>query len=453
MIKYFQSDARFILRLGLPLIVNNLAISSMGLADTIITGHYATRDQAAVSIGFNYYQIFYLVGLGVLMAVSPITAHAYGAGRHRSVGDFMRQALWLSLALACALILIMVFAFDPVMRLIGVDPVIVPLARQYVHAMAFGLPAILAYLALRYTSEGLGHTRPAMYASVLGLMATVLLDYILVFGKLGLPAFGALGCGITTMIVKWIMFASLFTYVRSRHFYRPFELFGSFNWPNLERLREIVALGLPIAGSVAAEGTFYSVVGLIMGSFGAYTVAANQSAISYVSLMFMVPLAMHSATTVHVGHSNGRGDPASARRAGYAGIAMCGMIMTVSAVLILVGHNAIARLYSKDPQVQSLTASLLLLAGIMQIADGLQVGAAGALRGFRDTRVPMMLNVIAYWLIGFPLAYGFGVYARLGARGVWWGLIAGTVMCAVLLNVRYRHISQRAVDGVRPQGV
>ena len=441
----FQSDARYILRLGFPLIVNNLAISSMGLADTIITGHYATRDQAAVSIGFNYYLIFYLAGLGVLMAVSPITAHAYGAGRHRSVGDVMRQALWLSIALACVLILIMLLAFGPVMRLVGVDPAIVPLARQYVHAMAFGLPGILAYLALRYTTEGLGHTRPAMYASVLGLAATVLLDYILVFGKFGLPALGALGCGITTMIVKWIMFASLFSYIRSRRFYRPFELFGSFSWPNRERLREIVALGLPIAGSVSAEGTLFSVAGLIMGSFGAYTVAAHQSALSYASLMFMVPLAMHSATTVHVGHINGRGDPAAARRAGFTGIAMCTIIMTVSAVLIFALHESIARLYSRDPAVQGLTASLLLLAGVFQIGDGLQVGAAGALRGFRDTRVPMLLNIFAYWLIGFPLAYGLGVSAQLGPRGVWWGLIAGILTCALLLNLRYRTISRRAV--------
>jgi MATE family multidrug resistance protein len=440
-----RRDLGSILRLGLPLVVNNLAISAMGLADTVITGHYATRDQAAVSIGFNYYQIFYLAGLGVLMAVSPITAHAYGAGRHRSVGDFTRQALWLSLGLACMLIVIMLLAFSPLMRLVGVDPSIVPLARQYVHAMAFGLPGILAFLALRYTSEGLGHTRPAMYASVLGLAATVLFDYLLVFGKLGLPAFGALGCGITTVFVKWLMFASLLYYVRRRRFYHPFELFHSFTWPNRERLREIVALGLPIAGSVSAEGTLFSVAGLIMGAFGAQTVAAHQSALSYASLMFMVPLAMHSATTVHVGHANGRGDPVAARRAGFAGIALCTAIMTVSAVVILFGHEWIARLYSKDAAVQGLTASLLLLAGVFQIGDGLQIGAAGALRGFRDTRVPMVLNVIAYWAIGFPLAYGLGVSAHLGPRGVWWGLIAGILACALFLNLRYRSVSLKIV--------
>jgi MATE family multidrug resistance protein len=440
-----RRDLGSILKLGLPLVVNNLAISAMGLADTVITGHYATHDQAAVSIGFNYYQIFYLAGLGVLMAVSPITAHAYGAGRHRSVGDFTRQALWLSFGLALALIATMLLLFAPVMRLVGVDPAIVPLAHQYVRAMAFGLPGILAFLALRYTSEGLGRTRPAMYASVLGLAATVLFDYVLVFGKLGLPALGALGCGITTVFVKWLMFASLLYYIRRRRFFRPFELFHAFAWPNRERLREIVALGLPIAGSVSAEGTLFSVAGLIMGSFGAQTVAAHQSALSYASLMFMVPLAMHSATTVYVGHANGRGEPAAARRAGFAGIALCTAIMTVSAIVILCGHEWIARLYSRDPIVQGLTASLLLLAGIFQIGDGLQVGAAGALRGFRDTRVPMLLNVIAYWAIGFPLAYGLGVAAHFGPRGVWWGLIAGILACACLLNLRYRSVSLRVV--------
>jgi MATE family multidrug resistance protein len=441
----FRSDLARILELGLPLVVNNIAISSMGLADTIITGHYATRDQAAVSIGFNYYQIFYLAGLGVLMAVSPLVAHAYGAGRQRSVGEFTRQALWLSLALASVLIVSMLAAFAPVMSLIGVDPQIVPLARQYVHAMAFGLPGILAFLALRYTSDGLGRTRPAMYASVIGLMATVLLDYLLVFGKLGLPALGALGCGLTTMFVKWLMFASLLYYVSRRHFYRPFELFRPFSWPDRARLRQIVTLGLPIAGSVAAEGTLFSVAGLIMGTFGAQTVAAHQSALSFASLMFMVPLAMHSATTVFVGHLNGRGDVRAARRAGFAGIALCGVIMTVSALVIFAGHEWIARLYSKDAVVQNLAASLLLLAGVFQIGDGLQVGAAGALRGFHDTRVPMLLNVIAYWAIGFPLAYGLGVSAHQGPRGVWCGLIAGILMCALFLNVRYYRVSSASL--------
>jgi MATE family multidrug resistance protein len=441
----FRKDLGSIVRLGLPLVVNNLAISAMGLADTVITGHYATHDQAAVSVGYNYYVIFYLAGLGVLMAVSPITAHAYGAGRHRNVGDFMRQALWLSLGLALVLIVIMLLAFSPVMRLIGVDPSIVPLARQYVHALAFGLPGVLAFLALRYTSEGLGRTRPAMYASTLGLAATVVFDYLLVFGRLGLPELGALGCGITTVLVKWLMFTSLLYYIRSRHFYRPFELFHSFTWPNRERLREIVALGLPIAGSVCAEGTLFSVAGLIMGSFGAQIVAAHQSALSYASLMFMVPLAMHSATTVYVGHANGRGEHVAARRAGFTGIGLCVAIMTVSAVVIFLAHGAIARLYSNDPAVQGLTASLLLLAGVFQVGDGLQVGSAGALRGFRDTRVPMLFNVIAYWVVGFPLAYGLGVSAGFGPRGVWTGLIAGIFACGVLLSLRYRSISLKVV--------
>jgi MATE family multidrug resistance protein len=435
-----------IIKLGVPLIVNNLAISAMGLADTVITGHYATRDQAAVSVGFNYYVIFYLAGLGVLMAVSPMTAHAYGAGRHRSVGDFMRHGLWLSFGLSAVLIVIMLAAFDPLMRLIGVDASIVPLARKYVHALAFGLPGVLAYLALRYTSEGLGRTRPAMYCSTLGLAATIVFDYLLVFGKFGFPEMGALGCAVTTMSVKWLMLGTLYWYMKSRHFYRQFELFGSFSWPNRERLRELVALGLPIAGSVCAEGVLFSVAGLIMGSFGAVTVAAHQSALSYASLMFMVPLAMHSAMTVHVGHTNGRGDHASARRAGFAGIALCGAIMTISATVLFFGHDAIARLYSNDPVVQSMTAGLLVLAGIFQIGDGLQVGAAGALRGFRDTRIPMLLNVVAYWAIGFPLAYGLGVVAHLGPRGVWWGLIAGILACALLLNLRFRSISLQVVN-------
>jgi MATE family multidrug resistance protein len=283
-----------------------------------------------------------------------------------------------------------------------------------------------------------------MYTAIIGLVVNVIGCYVFMYGKLGFPALGAVGTGVSNALVMWVMLATMFFYVRRRRVYRPFGLFARFDRPDPKQLREILGLGVPIAGSVLSEGGLFVVAALMMGALGATVVAAHQIAINYAALMFMVPLSLHSATTIHVGHALGRGNPAEGRFGGYTGIALCGLFMTASAVAILFFGEEIAAFYTQDPDVRTLAASLLLMAAIFQISDGLQVGGAGALRGFKDVRVPMLLNLFSYWGIGFPLAYGLGVARGLGPVYVWVGLIAGLTVCAVLLNARYAVISRRA---------
>jgi MATE family multidrug resistance protein len=196
---------------------------------------------------------------------------------------------------------------------------------------------------------------------------------------------------------------------------------------------------------VVSEGSLFSVAGLLMGTLGTEIVAAHQVALTCGSLMFMVPLAFHSATTIHVGHKAGAGDARGARHAGWTGIGLCGAFMAVSALVILALNDQIAAAFTTDPDVRLLAAALLVFVAIFQVPDGLQVGAAGALRGFKDAHVPMLCNVVAYWAIGFPVAWWLGLQAGLGPRGIWIGLIVGLVACALLLGLRYRFVSERAV--------
>jgi len=333
----------------------------------------------------------------------------------------------------------------PVLHRIGTDPVIVPDTTGYVLAVACGMPAMLGFLALRYLSEGVGHTRPIMYIALAALPLNVFGNWVFMYGKLGMPALGAVGTGVSTAIVMWAMFLAMLAYVRRHRVYRPFAIFTGFERPDRRRLREMLALGLPICGSVMSEGALFVAAGLIMSTLGAVQVAAHQIAINYASFMFMVPLALHSATTIHVGHRAGAGDPRAARAAGYAGIVLCGLLMLVSAVVIAFANRAIAGIYTEDSTVLALAATLLLLAGVFQVSDGLQIGAAGALRGFKDAKVPMWLNFTSYWLVGFPLAFGLGVVWGGGPVYVWIGLIAGLTACAAALNLRYRHVAARAV--------
>ncbi len=439
-----RQDGARILRLAGPLILSNLATAGMTTADTLMSGQLGAVPLAAVAVGGNYVALFYLGGLGMLMAMSPTVAHVYGAGRAQDVGGYFRQALWLSQAIA-AVVLAALLCAGPLLRAIGTPADVADLATRYIHAVAFGIPAMFAFLALRFSSEGIGWTRPILFTAVISLAANIALNWVFMYGKFGAPALGAVGTGVATACVHWLVFGFMWLYVKRHRVYVEYGPLTRFERPDRARLREILRLGLPICGSVLAEGGLFGAAGLILGTFGALTVAAHAISINYAALMFMVPLSLHSATTIHVGHQAGAGDRARARFAGWVGMGMCVGVMLVSAVILVFAREGIAALYTEDAAVATLAAQLLLYAAVFQVADGLQVGAAGALRGFKDARVPMWLNLFAYWGLGFPLAFGLGVGLRQGAPGVWIGLIVGLFASAILLSVRYQRITSSRI--------
>jgi MATE family multidrug resistance protein len=437
----FPRDSRAILRLAGPLVVNNVVLAGMMVVNTVAAGRLGPEPLAGVAVGNSYYQMFWLFGLGVLMSISPIVAHAYGAGRDGEVGHRFRQGTWLSLMLAVPLVAALA-CVEPLLDWFGTDPRAIPHAAGYVYAMCFGMPAMLVFLAHRYTSEGIGWTRPVMYTAAVGLAVNILGNGLFTLGAFGIPSQGARGCGIATALACWAMLVTMHVYQRRHPVYRRFGLFERFERPDARAIRDILGLGLPIAGSVVSEGALFAVAALLMSTLGTVIVAAHQVAISYASLMFMIPLSLHSATTIHVGHQVGRGDVAGGRDAGWSGIAMCAIVMAMSSLVLLVAREPIAAAYTSDAAVRGLAVWLLLFVAVFQVPDGLQVGTAGALRGFKDATVPMALNFAAYWLVGFPAAWWFGIKLRIGPSGIWAGLIAGLVTCAVFLLLRYRHVTR-----------
>jgi multidrug resistance protein, MATE family len=435
------ADARAICTLGAPLLGNNLSIMGMQFADTVMAGQLGARALAGLAVGVGYYHLFLLFGLGLLMAVSPSVAHAYGADDVRGVRRYARQAWWIALGLSIVLVAGLLQA-GRVLPAIGISQEILPTAIGYVHAMTWGMPGLLAFLALRYASEGLGRTQPIMFIGFMGLVVNVFNNWVFMYGKLGMPALGAVGCGVATSISNWLMFFAMFAHMRKHRSYRAFDFFARIEWPDARALRELIRIGAPIAGSVLAEGGLFVGAALMLGSMGATSTASHQIALNYASFMFMVPLAISSATTIHVGHTLGRGDRRSGRFAGLLGIAMCALVMLISAVLILLFNTGIAGLYTRDPPVRELAATLLLVAAVFQLSDGVQVGAAGALRGYKDTAIPMAMCIFSYWVVGFPLAYIFGVRNGGGPMYVWIGFIGGLTVAAVLLVSRYLYISR-----------
>ncbi len=434
-------EIRRTLILAGPLVVGQLTNFGMNFVDTVMAGRLGALDLGAIAVGSSIWAAGFLFVLGVLLAVSATVSQLDGARRRKQAGEFTRQALWLSLVLSLLLFLA-VRGSGALMGWIGVDEEVASLSLRYLQAISWGAPALCALLVLRFFSEGTGYTRPTMYIGLLGIAVNIPLNYVLMFGKLGMPAMGAVGCGWATAIVFWLQLLALAVWIGWRPRYRPYGLYERLSWPNRVEIGALLKLGLPIGIMIFLEGGLFVGTALLIGTLGPLPVAAHQVAMNYAGLMYMVPVGLSGAITVRVGNSIGRGDPEGARRAGQVGMGIALAFGLTSAAIMLLFPEWIVAMYTSDPEVATLAVSLLFLAGIFQLADALQGSAAGALRGLKDSRVPMVYCVIAYWVIGLPLGGYLTFSADFGPAGMWIGIIVGLTLAALMLSTRFHRISQ-----------
>lgn len=442
----FREEAAALAQLTWPMVITNLSYLGMRFTDTVFAGRLSATDLAAVSVGGDLWVPVILFIMGTLLAVSPTVSHAYGSNKLDAIGSTVRQALWLAL-IASVPGWFLLANGDVVMRMVGVDPAVIPLASGYLDAIAWGLPSIAMFYVLRFTSEAVSHTRPLLLVASIGLLVNVFADWVLMYGKLGFPALGAIGTGYASAIVQWAMFLVLLWYMHGAKRFREFRLFDHFEWPRWEPNRELCRLGLPIAVAIFMEGSLFSAVGLMMASLGTTVVAGHQIAVNWAALMFMVPMGVAGGITVRVGQALGRNNPEQARFSGITGIVLCVGIMALSAFIMILFRHHIVALYTRDPAVTAMALGLLWVGAAFQLFDGLQVAAAGVLRGYKDTRVPMYMTLVAYWFIGFPVAWLGGIVLGFGPLVIWAGLIAGLLAAGIMLTTRFwrRHGPGRAV--------
>ncbi len=437
----FATEVEKTIKLASPLILGQIASMAIGFVDSVMAGRIDALALAAVAIGNAVWIAGLLFIIGVLMAIPPHISQLAGAGRVRETGAYLHQATFLAIALALGFFLFLRSA-APILNFTHVDPEIIPVALGYLDAISWGAPGICGFLLLRYLSEGLSLTRPAMYFGFLGLLINIPANYILMFGHLGFPAMGAVGCGYASSLVLWIQFIGILLYIRHHGQYQDARLFKEICRPEWQTVKEILHIGLPIGLATFIEGSLFVTVALLMGSLGPVTAAAHQIAINFAALVFMVPLGLSMAITVRVGNAVGRRDADGVRRAASAGFTIVLITQLFSAGFMLLFPDLIATLYTDDAEVRKMVFGLLFLAAIFQLPDGFQVAGAGALRGLKDTKIPMLFTIIAYWLIGLPLGYGLGIYAGYGAEGMWSGLIAGLSVAAILMIVRFQLLSK-----------
>lgn len=436
----FADEVRSSARLAGPLAAGHLSHGLVGVVDTVVAGHHSTATLAAVAVGAALFWLPMMLPMGTLMALPPSVSELDGAGRRAEIGPLWRQSLWLALALGLLLFALMT-VLPMVLAPMGIAAEIVPGATDFIHAIRWGIPAFTLYLCMRYLSDGLHWSLPTMLIGFGGLLVLGPLGYVLTNGLLGFPQMGAAGLGWASAAMFWLQLGAFAFYLARSPRFADLRLYTDFRRPDWPVLRGLLATGLPIGITVSMEGSLFIVTALLIGRLGELPVASHQIAINVASLCFMIPFGIAEATTVRVGHALGRGDRAGIRRAAFAGMALVLCTQAISALVMLTANHAIAGLYTADAAVAGLAASLLLYAALFQFPDGVQVLFAGALRGLKDTRMPMLLALLAYWGIGMPVGAGLGLWLGWGPKGMWLGLTAGLSVAAFLLTRRFLHSS------------
>jgi len=438
----FPAEVRATFLLALPLVLGHISTGLIGFVDNVIAGHHHTDTLAAVTIGTALLWLPMLIPIGTLISLTASVSQLHGAGRNAEIGPLFRQALWLALGLG-----MIMFAFlsavPPLLPTFGIAPDIVPGATAFLHAVRWGGPALTLFFCMRYLSEGMHWTLPTMLLGFGGLVVLAPMGYVLTYGKLGFAEHGAEGLGIASATMMWLQAGAFALYLWRARRFAHLQLFAHLEGPRWRAIADLLRTGLPIGITVLMEGGLFIVTALLIGRLGATEAAAHQIAINVSQLCFMIPMGVAEATTVRVGHAVGRGDPLAVRRAAWAGYAIVLGTQTLSASTLLLCHDAIVGVYTNDVAVAALASTLLLFAATFQFPDGIQVLSAGALRGLKDTRVPMFLAMFSYWGLGMPLGAGLGLWLGWGPQGMWIGLIIGLTAAAVLMGLRFRYSSRR----------
>ncbi len=445
---HITREAAATLRLAGPLIAGQLCAIGMNVVDVMLAGHLSAHVLSAVAIGASVWSLAVMAMSGLMMALPPSVSQLDGAGRRELVAPLFRQALWLAIALGLGLLALVRWGGPVLAGLVGVSPALAPDVTAFLHHAAFGAPGLAIYFACRGFSDGLSVPRPAMLVGMGSLILLLPVGYVLMYGAFGLPGHGAGGSGAASAIVCWVDGLVFLAIVRFAPLYKG-VVWGGGGWrPSRAPILALLRLGGPMAASVLMEVGLFSAAGLLIGRLGERAVAGHQIALNVASVAFMVPLGLSIAITVRVGNAVGRGDAAGIRRAGLVGIGLVLVTQLAATIMMLAIPEPIARLYTDDPAVVSVASGLLLLAGVFQLSDGVQVASSGALRGIKDTRTPMLITAFSYWGVGMPVAWFLGFRQALGAPGVWIGLLAGLSTAAVLLLARFA-ARTRLVGAVR----
>ncbi|MCP3964068.1 MAG: MATE family efflux transporter [bacterium] len=430
-----RHEAVAVVHLATPVVLTQVGMMLMGVVDAMMLGRHSELALAAGALGNSVGFGLTSFPMGVLMALDPLVAQAFGSGSHERVGRHLKRGLILAAALAVPLSLLM-WRTEGALRLVGQRPEIVTDGAAYLRVLIIGNLPFLLFVAMRQTLQAMSLVRPAVLAIVLANLFNVAANYTLIFGHFGFPALGVVGSAYATSISRWVMLLTLaaaaFPVLR-RYLAAPSRaiLVPRAFWRTLK-------LGFPIGTQLTLEMGLFMTVALMMGNLGSRELAAHQIALTLAALSFMVPLGISGAAATRAGNAIGRRDMDGARRSALVCLMLGAAVMSIAALAFALAPWHLSRLFTTEEAVIAVAVTLLPIAAVFQVSDGVQVVAIGALRGAADTRFPALTALVGFWGLGMPLAAYLGFRTDMGPRGLWWGITLGLSSVAVLLLARLR---------------
>ncbi|MBQ4891728.1 MATE family efflux transporter [Shewanella sp. MMG014] len=438
-------QAKKLIQLALPVLIAQVTQTMMGFIDTVMAGRVSAVDMAAVAIGTSLWLPALLFVQGLILAFTPVFAHHHGANNPKAIQPLMSQAFYIAIIGSLGVLLFLSFA-QTIFDMMELEPELAELSAGYLHGFMWGVPAFILYQILRGCSEGISYTLPTMIIGFVGLAVNIPANYIFIYGHFGVPAMGGAGCGIATALVFWAMMIAMMIYMQFHQKFAEIEPFKRLNKPNWKTIWEMLKHGMPIAMALFFEVSLFAVIALLLAPLGATVVAGHQIALNFSSIVFMLPLSIGIAVSIRVGYYLGQDKLDISNLVTKIGLFIAFSLAVITAVITVLFKTQIALLYNNNPEVVALAGSLMFLAALYQLSDSIQVVAAGALRGYKDTQSAFYITLVSYWAIGMTLGYLLArtdiIVPAMGAHGFWIGLIAGLTSAALLFALRLRYIQK-----------
>ena len=430
--------------LAYPVIIGQLGIIMMGVVDSLMVGKLGAVPLAAAALVNSLFFLIIIIGLGVSQVVTPLVAISVGAKRFEQCGIYFRQSLLINLALGVLLVII-IYLFADILKYLNQPIAVVAYAEAYMKILSVSVFPLMLFQSYKQFIEGLSYTKPAMVVTLLANIVNVFGNWVFIFGKLGMPELGLDGAGISTLFCRVFMGLALMVYVMKKEKYKIYDVNFHFRNINFPIIKKILRLGLPSGFQYFFEIGAFSFAIIMIGWLGAKQLAAHQIAINLASISYMAVLGISTAGGIRVGNAVGRQNIDEVRRAGFTALLSGSFIMITAGIIFILMRNLLPSLYIQDQKVIEIASSLLIIAALFQISDGVQAVGLGILRGLTDVKIPTMITFISYWIIGLPVGYLLGFNFKIGVLGIWIGLLLGLTSSALLLTYRFNRKSRELI--------
>jgi len=429
------------LKLAWPIMLAQAGQTSVQLVDAIMVGHLGTTELAAVSFANSVFIIGFVFGMGFTFGITPLVGQAFGNNDSKRVGDLFTQSIILNTILSLMLSML-IFGVSYAMPYMGQPKGVVELAIPFYRILVFSMLPFLFFFTLKQFLEGLGQIKIATGITISANIINIILNYILIYGHFGFSSYGVNGAGYATFIARLTMPIILMVYFYNSQYYVKYKSYFSFNSIHWKGVWSLFIFNIPIAFQIVIEVVAFAFGGLMMGWFGEVALAAHQIALGLASFTYMIASGIGSATTIRVSHQLGSGHFKALRIAGFSALHVVVAFMSMTALVFIIFRNELPLLFTNDIKVIELAAILLILAGVFQVIDGLQLVSMSALRALSDVKYAMYLSIVAYGIITLGGAYLFSVNLNMGPIGIWMGFVIGLLLAAVLLVRRFSKLTQ-----------